>query len=389
MVALDPRGGLAGASRQAPRGLAAVRPPIDLPSSVERLATLLVALAIAKADKHAGRPSEKTPKAIKDQIMRLRKSMVAASPEAAELAGAVTLALSGQGGRILRTAEQAHVDARSYAMRSGALFATFVLNGMRIPMALVRAGSSAMNEALADLLRDHLVRIDPTVGIAVTRTRDIDGSKVRSTVPTFDALLKLYNLVSTAARQDAIAALHLEKEGREEERQQAHARRMRRVLEATKTPTPRPALEQGNTTSTPALAELVKDDAERNGCRSVVGEHGAPADHSRNQSAGADDLRDVSTPERSPGATSTDREPSADAPEEPSDAALKAFINDQVWDKDRKRMVPARIHARPIPNAAAGADWKQRQDDEAEELRRWEREHSNAVHQLKMRGMKR
>lgn len=168
---------------------------------------------------------------------------------------------------------------------------------------------------------------------------------------------------------------------REEERRRAQARRVQVIKAQASAPTtdtrgPRAALEQGNA-STPAVveAEVLKDDSERgisHGPRSGE-EHGAAPEHDTlSASSGAAD--DLAT---------------AEEHEEPSDAALKAFIADQTFDAKRGRMVPAAIAARPIPNAASGTDWKAQQDRDAEELRRWDRALSDANHTLRMRGKQR
>lgn len=377
-VAVDTRGGLASGAPWTSQGLVSRRAPVDLPSSVERLAVLLVSLAIAKADKRAGRTPVKTPKAIKDQIMRLRRSMLALGPEGAELAMAVTHALAGQGGRFLRTAERASTDLRPYIERAATFLASFVLNGMRVPAALVRAGSSAMNEAVADMLRDQLVALDPTAAISATKSRTIDGARVTNVLPTFDAVWKMYQAASTQAGKDAALAIHLEGWGREQEREQERRwTEQRWQLARTARPT--------NDERTPEAhertpeAQLVDDDDQNDGGDSghdsppASGEHGARTGGDSTLSTPpvrADDSEADDDTEAPHNATSRDGEASPEL--------TVLALEPGAFCAKRGRMVPASLAGTPVPSAASGAGWPERLKAENERITEWARQNERA-----------
>lgn len=365
-VALDTRGGLTKRAPKARQERAASRAPIDLRSSAERLATLILAQPIAKADVKAGRTPENSPRAFKDQGIRLRRNMVTSGPAGAELASAVTLAVTGQGGRILRTAERAHLDARPYLQRVGVYLATFVLNGMRVPAALVRAGSSAINEALADMILDHLVALDPTV-IGATKSRVIDGARVTNTLPTFDAMMKLYLALRTQAGKDAALAIHLEGWGREQEREQSRRWDEQRWQAA------RAARAELVNTHDDERAELVHEDEDQDvtgGGPDLLpsagdGEHGPRTGATLSHSpVRGDDSEEHEEPKSPHNATS--REDGASPSELPA-------LEPGAYCTKRKRMVPASLAGKSPPSAASGADWPERLKAENERIAIWER----------------
>lgn len=225
-----------------------------------------------------------------------------------------------------------------------------------------------------------------TRSIAVRETDDKKST-------TFAAsILKDTSAIATTASSRSEYALRTaweaEHRWRDEQMQVAREKRMQRVLQPNTTTTPAPALERGNTitTSAPTVAELVHDDAERTGFRSGEGDHG----RSREAVTSAPLERDDLSAERDPGATSHEGEPSAEEPEEPEEpslADLQAFVCDAIPDPRRgNRLVPKYILDRPPPSAADGPDWRQRQDFEAAELNAWDRQRSNAAHQMRTRG---
>lgn len=343
VVAVDTRGGLAEATSQPRREPAGSHVPIDLPSSVERLGTLTMKEAIAKADVKAGRKPEKTPKAFREQGARLRKNMMSAGPVGAGLVRSVNLALVGQARRFLRTAERAHLDARPYVERLGAYLAVFILDGVCTPAALVRAGSSAISDALADMILDHLVAQDPTVGIGATRSRVIDGARVANALPTFDALMKLYTALRTLAGKEASLAVYFNEKGREAERE-----RERMALRAAWA-APRPALVQP--------AEQPPDTHDARAQDVAVAGTSPLRDPPGSEEHGAEPA-----PYRHGGAGSAD-----DLVEEEEEKPLEA-----AWCAIRMRQVPAWLAGKPRPSPASGPGWVALREEEGEVLRKFD-----------------
>lgn len=373
VIALDVRGDRLSAARKARQERAANPPPLDVAVATERLAKLLLLLALTNQDRRLGRPTEKTPGAIRDQICRQRTNMVRSGPEGAELATATTLALAGQGGRAMRTASNFRVGAREYAERVAILLSVFIVGGMRIPKALVRAGSSAMNQAVADMLRDIMVGLDPMVGAGVTKSRKLeDGSKLTHTVPTFDTLAPLVLKFEAQATKDTIAAQVLEREGREEERE-----RERHRLQAAWS---RPALPP--TTTTTQDEDVSDPGALSLPSGGVAGEeHGSPTEArtlgSVKASVGEDDLSLTPDAKPSPRGAWAREQPVAAEDEglDPEDPEPVQHADDvQAWDPERLRMVPAswiREGRRP-PGARDGQMMVQRRQDEVRDLAAWE-----------------
>lgn len=359
VVAVDARGGLVGGAPRTSRALAGARAPLDLRAAVERLATVIVARAIAKADAKAGRAPTKTPKAYRDQEMRLRRSMVASGPGGAELASAVTLALAGQGGRILRTAERAHLDARPYLERVGVYLAAFVMSGMHVPAALVRAGNSATSEALADMVLDHVVAQDPTVGIGATKSRVIDGARVTNTLSSFDGLMKMSIALRTLAGKEASLAAFFEGWGTDKEHEQL------RRWEEQRWAMQRAARSEANEAFE---AELVHEDGDSDVSgggpdllpSAEIGDHGPTREETpATASLVGDDSEEHDDAKASPGSTSREdgASPSAPADEEPT------------WCPVRKRLVPKPIAGTPEPS---GPGYAERRQSERKEIDAWE-----------------
>jgi len=199
------------------RALAA-RPATPAPFPVadvcERLADDLVALALARGDKEAGRTPEETTRAIEARVTRARASLLGHGPRGAELNQRITYALASGQGRVLQTAERACVSARPYARRAARYLVALVVGGMGEPLALVRAASYALNQALADMLIDLAFAADPKAGIAASQTRTLkDGSKLTHSFATIGELVKLANATTTTARLELLTALDLQERG--------------------------------------------------------------------------------------------------------------------------------------------------------------------------------
>jgi hypothetical protein len=354
---------------------------------------LIVAQAIAKADRRAGRPPEVSARGLKDRIIRLRRKLVTSGPEGAELCAAVTQALTGGGGRILRMAERSHVSMRGYVERAGTLLAAFVIGeGMRTPLALVRAGSAAMNQSMADLLRDLAVGLDPMVGMAVTKSRKLDdGSHLQHTVPTFDTLSGWVLKYESQATKDTLAARDLEMSARAEARQRELLERQR----AWSRPTP--ALP--TTTTTPTIIDQDQDVPGGDLISSLpVDEHGANPEADLPLSTASGFADDVSaTPSVKPSPRAPWEQESPTTPEtdddglDPEDVRPELHPDDvQAWDVERGRMVPfawVRDGRRP-PAARDGTLIVQRREQEKRDLLEWEmriRQWSNALHAWEQR----
>lgn len=144
----------------------------------ENLADDLVALALARGDREAGRTPEETIRAIEARVTRARASLLSNGTRGLELNQRITYALASGQGRVLQTAERACVSARPYARRAARYLVALVVGGMSEPLALVRAGSYALNQALADMLLDLAFAADPKAGISASQTSTLkDGSK--------------------------------------------------------------------------------------------------------------------------------------------------------------------------------------------------------------------
>ncbi len=188
---------------------AATRTAAQLQDDCARLTLAMLDAALARRARDT-----KALRNARQRVARARSALCLA-PEGREEARRIGVALQG-GGSAVAAVERAHADGREYAVRAAVrLVAVIREHRVETSSGLVHAGAAARWDALAELLEERALSVDPNVLTATQAFSKAKGdSRMSIGLGSFGSLLDLAAKARGVARAELLTCLELEARSR-------------------------------------------------------------------------------------------------------------------------------------------------------------------------------